>query len=178
MINPKVRLEAESNRTRNISAPRKYMGLSTPDWLLSCIFIGTVSWNLLLAGCCERRNSTQMNDPTPALSLESDPNLFVGKLVIVEGFAENLKAGAVILLKNDSGYFIGEFQGWPNAFLHKQVRAKGTLRISNDRPAFVGSNGEPISGGAWGKRVRLDDVILLEVVQTNDLMRSESRETR
>jgi hypothetical protein len=113
----------------------------------------------MITGCCDNHDPAQMNDSMPLLSLNSDPDLFVGKLVIVEGRADNLKAGAAIILKNDSVYFIGEFQGWPNAFLNNHVRVKGTLRISDVRPAV------PDSGGAWGKRVRLDDVILIEVLQ-------------
>jgi hypothetical protein len=139
-----------------------------PNSLMRCIVIGNSIWLLLFSGCCENRISTQMSDPTPILSKDSNRDSFVGKIVIVEGLADNLKAGAAIILKNDSVYYISEFQGWPNAFLNKQVRIKGTLRISHDRPAIEAAPGEAISGGVWGKRVRLDDVILMEVAQTND----------
>lgn len=62
-----------------------------------------------------------------------------GKKLVITGYAENRKAGAIVVSIPDSvGYFVGGLSHWDEKILGKKVKVTGTLLVQRFDPLKPG----------------------------------------
>jgi hypothetical protein len=100
---------------------------------------------LAVSPACTRTKGPAQQEPQDQKTTERLTSAELGRIITVEGVAENRKDGAVLRGGNFE-LWIPQLTGWPDPGTGR-VRATGRLSEDHGRPVFVRRPGEPIVQG-------------------------------
>lgn len=66
--------------------------------------------------------------------------------LVLQGFALNAKAGAVVMTDSNTVVYVTDLQEWPEDFVNDRVEVKGTLRRGHVYPDVEVENGVSSQG--------------------------------
>ena len=85
------------------------------------------------------------------------PKNMIGKKITLVGLAVDAKAGASIMLNDNSTIYVQEWDHWDSNFLGKRVRVTGTLISKKFIPDVKIDENGAISQGAPGDQLVLEN---------------------
>jgi hypothetical protein len=115
------------------------------------------AWFAMLMVGCAHRNQSSMAAPTVLDTTSTDEQLdqSMGKFVVLNGIAENRKAGPVVRFGAHAVYLFG-WNEWSAADENTPVQVNGVLRREFRKPPHVDKNGIPTVGGMFGRIYSLE----------------------
>ena len=90
------------------------------------------------------------------MELSTDPSEHLNENVVLVGVAENAKAGAVVLLADQTAVFIENLDYWDKKSYKKKMKVAGALRSRKLAPDPVVDAAGNVSAGMSGEALILE----------------------